>query len=177
MPRTEDGRYEESRWPSARHTHPSEVTTRAQASHAHRSSSAPSHHAAPPRAAGPQRSACRAARPGTALHPPDPFGIRVLLRTDGASVQWSLARETLLLGLRRPEGIGDVAVWPVREPGSPGWLRIRLGPLRACAVVQTERDVISDWLDVTLRLVPQDTESNRLQWDGFLASLLDQEGP
>lgn len=104
----------------------------------------------------------------------DPFAVRVLLRTADASVRWCLSRETLLLGLRRHEGIGDVAVWPVHQAGSPGRLRIRLGPLGACAVVQTERDVISDWLDVTLQLIPRHAESDHLRWDGFLASLLDR---
>ncbi|SEF15959.1 SsgA family sporulation/cell division regulator [Streptomyces sp. Ag109_O5-10] len=107
----------------------------------------------------------------------DPFAVRIVLRTDGASVRWSLSREALLLGLRRHEGIGDVAVWPVHPPGTPGRLCIRLGPLRACAVVQAEWDVISDWLDVTLQLVPADTESGHLQWEDFLAPLLGQEGP
>ncbi|MET7683424.1 SsgA family sporulation/cell division regulator [Streptomyces sp. NPDC005423] len=103
----------------------------------------------------------------------DPFAVRIGLRAEDACVHWSLSRETLLLGLRRHEGIGDVAAWPVHQPGGPGWLRIRLGPLRGCAVFQTERDVISDWLDVTLRLVPQETEGDYLPWDTFLASLLD----
>lgn len=105
----------------------------------------------------------------------DPFAVRIGLKTDGASVHWSLSREALLLGLRRHEGIGDVAVWPVHQTDGCGWLRIRLGPLRNCAVFQMERDVISDWLDVTLQLVPQDTESDHLNWEGFLAFLLDQD--
>jgi hypothetical protein len=104
----------------------------------------------------------------------DPFAVRIVLRTDGASVEWSLSRETLLLGLRRHEGIGDVAVWPVRQPDGPGWLRIRLGPLRGCAVFQTERNVISDWLDVTLQLVSRGTENDHLDWEEFLTSLLDR---
>lgn len=104
----------------------------------------------------------------------DPFAVRIVLRTDGASVDWSLSREMLLFGLRRHEGIGDVAVWPVRQPGGPDWLRLRLGPLQGCAVFQTERNVISDWLDVTLRLVSRGTENEHLDWEGFLASLLDQ---
>ncbi|MGI3197710.1 SsgA family sporulation/cell division regulator [Streptomyces sp. GLT-R25] len=105
----------------------------------------------------------------------DPFAVRIGLKTDDASIHWSLSRETLLLGLRRPEGIGDVAVWPAHQPDSRGWLRIRLGQLRSCAVFQMERDVISDWLDVTLQLVPQNTESHHLNWDDFLAPLLNQD--
>jgi hypothetical protein len=105
----------------------------------------------------------------------DPFAVRIGLETDGASAHWSLSREALLLGLRRHEGIGDVAVWPVHQADGCGWLRIRLGPLRNCAVFQMERDVISDWLDITLQLVPQDTESDHLDWEGFLAPLLDQD--
>ncbi|MFE5111427.1 SsgA family sporulation/cell division regulator [Streptomyces sp. NPDC056663] len=103
----------------------------------------------------------------------DPFAVRMGLATDGASIHWSLSREALLLGLRRHVGVGDVAVWPVRQAGGHGWVRIRLGPLRSCAVFQTERDVISDWLEVTLQLVPQGTESNHLDWDGIFAPLLD----
>ncbi|UXX96760.1 SsgA family sporulation/cell division regulator [Streptomyces sp. AD2-2] len=106
----------------------------------------------------------------------DPFAVRIGLETDGASIHWALSRETLLLGLRRREGMGDVAVWPVRQPGGGGgWLRIRLGPPGSCGVFQTERDVISDWLDVTLRLIPRNTESKHLDWDGFLAPLLDRD--
>ncbi|MDQ1032700.1 hypothetical protein QF035_010282 [Streptomyces umbrinus] len=105
----------------------------------------------------------------------DPFAVRISLKPDGASIQWSLSRDALLLGLRRPEGIGDVAVWPVQQADGRGWLRIRLGPLRSCAVFQMELDVISNWLDVTLQLVPQNTESHHLNWDDFLAPLLDQD--
>ncbi|MFJ9251069.1 SsgA family sporulation/cell division regulator [Streptomyces sp. NPDC101776] len=40
----------------------------------------------------------------------DPFAVHIGLHTDGASIHWALSRESLLLGLRRYEGIGDVAV-------------------------------------------------------------------
>ncbi|MFJ5265028.1 SsgA family sporulation/cell division regulator [Streptomyces sp. NPDC088387] len=105
----------------------------------------------------------------------DPFAIRIGLETDGASVQWSVSRETLLSGLRGHEGIGDVAAWPVHRAGRSEWLRIRLGSLENCAVFETEWDVISDWLDVTLQLVPQDTESDYLDWDTYLTTLLEQD--
>ncbi len=99
----------------------------------------------------------------------DPFAVRIGLETDGASIHWALSRETLLLGLRRREGMGDVAVWPVRQPGGGGGrLRIRLGPPGSCRVFQTERDVISDWLDVTLRLVPGTRRAST--WTGTVSS-------
>ncbi|MFC9847976.1 SsgA family sporulation/cell division regulator [Streptomyces sp. NPDC060223] len=104
----------------------------------------------------------------------DPFAVRITLLADGASVRWSLSREALLLGLRRHEGLGDVAVWPVRPPAGPERLSIRLGPPRGCAVFQAERAVISDWLDVTLRLLPRGAESDHLHWDDFLLPLLDK---
>ncbi|MBK6014057.1 SsgA family sporulation/cell division regulator [Streptomyces sp. MBT53] len=105
----------------------------------------------------------------------DPFAVRIVLRTDGASVHWSLSRDSLLLGLRRLEGIGDVAVWPLREADGHGWLRIRLGPLGSGAVFQTEQDVVAGWLDVTQQLVPLGGESDYLDWDGFLTPLLGQD--
>ncbi|QNS02754.1 SsgA family sporulation/cell division regulator [Streptomyces xanthii] len=104
----------------------------------------------------------------------DPFAVRVTLEVEGAQVRWVLSRETLLLARSRRTGTGEVAAWPV--PGAadaPPALRIRLGPVEGCAVVETERDVVSEWLDVTARLVPPGEESSHIDWDGFLTGLSD----
>ncbi|MFF3641102.1 SsgA family sporulation/cell division regulator [Streptomyces sp. NPDC002564] len=104
----------------------------------------------------------------------DPFAVRMTLLAHGVTAGWTLSREALVLGLRRHEGAGDVAVWPVRALPGPDRLSLRLGPLGNCAVFQAERAVVSAWLDVTLRLVPPGSESDHVVWDDFLAPLLDQ---
>ncbi|GAA3113564.1 SsgA family sporulation/cell division regulator [Streptomyces rectiviolaceus] len=101
----------------------------------------------------------------------DPFAVRITLQAAGASVCWSLARETLLQGVRRHEGVGDVAAWPVRHREFV-LLRIRLGPPHCCAVVQADRDLVATWLNITTILVPPGTESTHMDWDSFLDSVL-----
>lgn len=103
----------------------------------------------------------------------DPYAVRIKLAVEGAEVRWVLSRESLLLGLRRHDGLSDVAVWPVRSPGGPPLLRIRLGPPGSCAVMETELGIIAEWLDVTKQLVPAGCESSYIHWDGFLSALLD----
>ncbi|MFE5683816.1 SsgA family sporulation/cell division regulator [Streptomyces sp. NPDC056512] len=104
----------------------------------------------------------------------DPYAVRIKLAVEGAEVRWALSRESLLVGLRRHDGLGDVAVWPVRPPNGPPLLRIRLGPPGRCAVMETELGIIAEWLDVTHQLVPPGCEPPYIHWDGFLSALLDE---
>ncbi|WP_405652673.1 SsgA family sporulation/cell division regulator [Streptomyces sp. RK9] len=103
----------------------------------------------------------------------DPYAVRIKLAAEGAEVRWALSREMLLLGLRRHDGLGEVAVWPVRPLSGPALVRVRLGSAEAGAVVETELDVIAEWLYVTQRLVPLGCEASYIRWDDFLLPLLD----
>ncbi|MGH4030993.1 hypothetical protein ACQB60_18880 [Actinomycetota bacterium Odt1-20B] len=54
--------------------------------------------------------------------------------------------------------------------GSGSDLADRLGPERSCAVVDTELDVIADWLAVTTFLVPRGGEDAHIPWGDFLGA-------
>ncbi|WP_354670736.1 SsgA family sporulation/cell division regulator [Streptomyces flavofungini] len=92
---------------------------------------------------------------------------------EGAEARWVLYREMLLLGPRRHDGLGEVAVWPVGPLSGPALLPVRLRSAEDGAVVETELGVIAEWLGLTQRLVPLGCETSGIRWDDFLLPLLD----
>ncbi|MBO1330508.1 SsgA family sporulation/cell division regulator [Streptomyces sp. VRA16 Mangrove soil] len=101
----------------------------------------------------------------------DPYAVRLSLSAPGADLSWDLSRESLLAGVRRHEGLGDVAIWPVAPPSGPPRVRIRLGRPGNCAVLDTERESIATWLDTTLRLVPRGREEAYIDWNAVITRL------
>ncbi|MFF3886124.1 SsgA family sporulation/cell division regulator [Streptomyces sp. NPDC001914] len=103
------------------------------------------------------------------------FAVVMTLHASGIEAEWSLSREQLVEGLRRHDGWGDVAMWPVARPGGEDVIRIRLGPASNHVVVEVCRAVLSAWLNETLRLIPRGSEARYLFLDQTICCILDAD--
>ncbi|GAA2350596.1 SsgA family sporulation/cell division regulator [Streptomyces cuspidosporus] len=102
----------------------------------------------------------------------DPFAVHVSFppaaSLDGAAVEWTFGRELLTAGLRGPAGSGDVQVWPC----GPQRTVLEFHAPEGMAMVQFDTDDLRLFLDRSYALVPEGSESGRLDLDHALAALL-----
>ncbi|MGW1534646.1 SsgA family sporulation/cell division regulator [Streptomyces aureus] len=105
-----------------------------------------------------------------------PFGVLTTLRACGTEAEWTLSREQLIRGLRRPAGWGDVAVRPVARNGGQDVILMRLGPASNHVEVEVGRSVLDAWLQETLRLIPRGSEAQYLMLDQLIDSILGADG-
>lgn len=102
----------------------------------------------------------------------DPFAVRVSFpptaSLDGAAVEWTFGRELLTAGLRGPAGSGDVLVWPC----GPQRTVLEFHAPEGMAMVQFDTDDLRRFLNRSYALVPEGSESARLDLDHSLAALL-----
>ncbi|MDX3232416.1 SsgA family sporulation/cell division regulator [Streptomyces sp. ME19-01-6] len=102
----------------------------------------------------------------------DPFAVRVSFpptaSLDGEAVEWTFGRELLTAGLRGPAGSGDVQVWPC----GPHRTVLEFHAPEGMAMVQFDTDDLQLFLDRSYALVPEGSESARLDLDHDLAVLL-----
>jgi hypothetical protein len=105
----------------------------------------------------------------------DPFAVRIeMTLAPGVSVNWTVARELLQMGLQQPAGEGDFHVWSSSAQPTPGArLYFSLDRPSGQATFETDRSTLSRWLDATYKLVPAGCESELLDWQTLEASLLD----
>ncbi|WP_042394995.1 SsgA family sporulation/cell division regulator [Streptacidiphilus carbonis] len=94
----------------------------------------------------------------------------------GPSVTWRIGRELLSQGLHEGGGAGSIRIWPAQGWDSDtAWLLLE-SP-KSSALLELPVVPIVGWLDATYELVPQQDEAAALDWDGFMAGLLDGFGP
>ena len=105
----------------------------------------------------------------------EPFAVVLELHLGASVTCWTLSRELLARGVREHDGQGEVAAWPVMTPGGSHLVRLRLGPVEACAVLEFEHQVLASWLESTFDLVPAGTEARHVNWDETIARLLRAE--
>lgn len=88
----------------------------------------------------------------------DPFAVTIEIQTRGNRfVDWVLARELLVDGLSGPAGIGDVQV----RPANMGEWDVTLVEIRSPdghAVLEVDRDLLRQFVQATLDLVPLGSE-------------------
>ncbi|MFJ3672486.1 SsgA family sporulation/cell division regulator [Streptomyces sp. NPDC090106] len=90
----------------------------------------------------------------------------------GPSLIWHIGRGLLQLGLSAMSGSGDVRMWPTLPEEQPSsWLLLESQEVEALFRVPTAS--LGEWLDATYRITPSTAEMDGLDWDGFLAELLD----
>lgn len=94
---------------------------------------------------------------------------------DDDGVEWMLGRDLLHAGLSHPAGGGDVRLWPARTAVDVLFLELRAPS--GHALFELTRSVVADFLRDTERLVPRGSESELLQVDGELFTLLQGDGP
>ncbi|MFD5323296.1 SsgA family sporulation/cell division regulator [Streptomyces sp. NPDC127092] len=96
--------------------------------------------------------------------PGDPWAVLVTFGQSDHAVDWTLSRELLHRGTRTPCGEGDVQLWPLRQGGRNGRLRIRLGGTGVPVLVDVDRTAFRAWLSTTFEAVPAGTEATRIDW-------------
>ncbi|MGW1620831.1 SsgA family sporulation/cell division regulator [Streptomyces sp. NPDC002172] len=107
--------------------------------------------------------------------PTDPYVVRAVFFVHGDEpVEWVLGRDLLSDGLTGSAGDGDVRVWPAVGRGDEA-MYIALGSSAGTALLEVPVQDIKSFLEDTEALVPQGTESGRIDWDTELAFLLSQD--
>ncbi|MBV9011617.1 MAG: SsgA family sporulation/cell division regulator [Pseudonocardiales bacterium] len=101
----------------------------------------------------------------------DPFAVTVEIQTRGNRfVDWVLARELLVTGLSAPAGIGDVRV----RPATMGEWEVTLVEIRSPdgrAVLEVDRDLLRQFVEATLDLVPLGSESMLVDIDAEIEKI------
>ncbi|MFE7189641.1 SsgA family sporulation/cell division regulator [Kitasatospora sp. NPDC057595] len=93
----------------------------------------------------------------------------------GPGVVRRIGRELLYRGLATMSGCGGVRMWPTqREERPSSWLLLESPELEA--LFELPAGPLAGWLDATYRAVPTGAEPDGLDWDAFLAELLDGPG-
>lgn len=106
----------------------------------------------------------------------DPYAVRVSFHVGlDSPVSWVFARELLSAGLKGPQGLGDVRVWPSARAkaglaGAP--LHLSISSPYGRADLKAPAAQVDDFLRRTYELVPAGTESRHLNIDAALARLL-----
>ncbi|WP_447037732.1 SsgA family sporulation/cell division regulator [Streptomyces sp. DSM 118878] len=102
----------------------------------------------------------------------DPYAVHITFHIGSERpVHWTFARELLIEGVFRPCGHGDVRVWPTKADGR-GVVMMALSSPDGDALLEAPAAPVAAWLERTLRVVPPDSEGERLCIDDGLAELL-----
>jgi hypothetical protein len=111
----------------------------------------------------------------------DPYAIRMAFHVGTEDpVEWIFARDLLADGLMTPEGDGDVLIWPSspvigpdgQTDGPLSVLNIKLSSPFGEAHFEAPAEAIANFLDRTFRIVQMGRESQVIDIDAELNSLL-----
>ncbi len=111
----------------------------------------------------------------------DPYAIRMAFHVGTEDpVEWIFARDLLADGLMTPEGDGDVLIWPSspvigpdgQTDGPLSVLNIKLSSPFGEAHFEAPAGAIANFLDRTFRIVQMGRESQVIDIDAELSSLL-----
>ncbi|MFK4222987.1 SsgA family sporulation/cell division regulator [Streptomyces sp. NPDC019890] len=101
----------------------------------------------------------------------DPYAVHITFHIGSDHpVSWTFSRELLVEGVFRPGGDGDVRIWPTKIDGR-GVVLMALCSPDGEALLEAPAEVVSAWLERTLRVVPPGSESEQLSLDDGLAEL------
>ncbi|MGI5143586.1 SsgA family sporulation/cell division regulator [Streptomyces sp. CA-106110] len=106
--------------------------------------------------------------------PSDPYVVHAAFFTadsDDEPVEWVLGRDLLADGLKGCAGEGDVRIWSAVGHGAQA-MYIALTSSAGTALLEVPMRDVKTFLQHTQALVPQGTESRRIEWDTELANLL-----
>lgn len=108
----------------------------------------------------------------------DPYAVSLTFHMCAdTTVRWVVGRDLLLDGLVKLTGVGDVQVWPCRDPGAD---RVHIAlcpcPKQEAVVVTASARALGSFLQRTLAVVPPGTEECHLDMDGAVHQLLSGPG-
>ncbi|HEY2762564.1 MAG TPA: SsgA family sporulation/cell division regulator [Pseudonocardiaceae bacterium] len=101
----------------------------------------------------------------------DPFAVTLVIQTRGDQcVDWVLARDLLVAGLTGPAGIGDVRVRPAQmAEWDVALIEIRSPDGRA--MLEVDRDLLQQFVDATIEVIPLGTESSFVDMDAEIEKI------
>lgn len=103
----------------------------------------------------------------------DPYAVHVGFDTgEAARITWTFARQLLQDGLRQLSGSGDVHVAPSPGPAAAALLCLGLSSPSGQATFEVGRSEVTQFLRATFDLVPVGAETDELDLDAELTSLL-----
>ncbi|MDX3094931.1 SsgA family sporulation/cell division regulator [Streptomyces sp. ME01-24h] len=109
--------------------------------------------------------------------PESPLIVTLKLTVEqGVSVTWRISRELLHTGLHAVSGSGDVRVWPARS-GDRDMAWLLLDGRDMSALFELPIPPVEHWLKEISRIMPPEADTDGLDWDAFLAEVLDAPGP
>ncbi|MGH3901038.1 MAG: SsgA family sporulation/cell division regulator [Pseudonocardiaceae bacterium] len=101
----------------------------------------------------------------------DPFAVTLEIQTRGNRfVDWVLARELLVTGLNTPAGIGDVRVRPAQF-GEWEVMLVEIRSLDGHAVLEVDRDLLRQFVEATIEIVPLGDESAAVDMDAEIEKI------
>jgi hypothetical protein len=105
------------------------------------------------------------------FHADEPFAVTVAFRTErGRWIEWTFARDLLVVGLLEPTGIGDVRVRPDLSEDE-AMLTLEIESPDGYAAFELEREDVQSFVDATLDLVPLGSESEHFDVDGLIEEI------
>jgi hypothetical protein len=106
----------------------------------------------------------------------DPYAVRVAFHTGGSeTVEWTFARSLLTDGVTQPAGDGDVQVWPANDTTGNPMVCLSLSSPSGRALFEAPLTRVVEFLTETYALVPTGSESDFVDVDAELSTLLDGE--
>ena len=101
----------------------------------------------------------------------DPFAVTLGVRArSDRFVEWLVARDLVVDALRGPAGCGDIRTSPQRVQGyEVGEIEIRASDGRA--VLEVDRDLLTEFVDATTALVPLGRESAHMDLDAEITKI------
>ena len=101
----------------------------------------------------------------------DPFAVTLGVRARGDRfVEWLIARDLVVESLKAPTGCGDVRMSPQHVDGYD-IVEIEIRSTDGRAVLEVDRDLLQQFVDASLALVPVGAEGSRMNLDAEILKL------
>lgn len=104
--------------------------------------------------------------------PSDPYAVWLTFQTPSGDVSWAMARSLLCCALTSPAGQGDVRMWPSIDEDARAAVVMEFHSPDGRLVAQALAHQVHHFLTRTLAVVPLGTESDHIDLDELIESLL-----
>lgn len=105
------------------------------------------------------------------FHADEPFAVTVAFRTErGRWVEWTFARDLLVIGLEDPAGLGDVRVRPDLSEDE-AMLTLEIESPDGYASFELEREDVEAFLTSTYELVPPGSENEYFDIEALIEEI------
>ena len=102
----------------------------------------------------------------------DPYAVGLTFHVPAGEVTWTVARSLLAEGLSGPAGEGDVRLCPTQDEDGRAMVRMDFHSPEGRLVTEARADELSGFLDRTREVVPTGGETQMIDLDRLVASLL-----